>query len=260
MKKKKNIYIAIIFVFLIYFVLLYLIWGRSEINKRKADIVFLIGENTIFQKINNKWYNITSASSIENLNWQKYHVYISGMSAGSYYLWHSDKWYLFDKNKNPYNYSGTFFAYDANVDVKVSDFEVGQIDTYQYIHQVLEENHLSSNQTYTTQSLTNFDIDNDGEKESFYVVSNAFDEENNPTHIFSFVFMVKENKIYLLYNSVEKNKMMNGCKPYISNFLDIDSDSRNELILACARYSVQEPIYMLYKFDSNEFKILITNQ
>ena len=40
----------------------------------------------------------------------------------------------------------------------------------------------------------------------------------------------------------------------------VDDDRSYELILECSRYSVQEPVIMLYEFLDDEFKITISNQ
>ena len=53
--------------------------------------------------------------------------------------------------------------------------------------------------------------------------------------------------------------MFNGCKPYFNSFIDVDNDSRYEFILNCAEYSTNGVSRMLYKYDNNEFKILISN-
>ena len=75
--------------------------------------------------------------------------------------------------------------------------------------------------------------------------------------------MVKNNKVYYLYNDISNNReSLNGCKPYLNAVLDTNNDKTYEIILSCARYSVSESIDMLYKFDKEKdaFKIVISNQ
>ena len=59
---------------------------------------------------------------------------------------------------------------------------------------------------------------------------------------------------------VEKANYGNGCKPYIRTFLDINDDDKHELILTCAKYSVQEPEDMLFQLNKEKFDLLISNQ
>ena len=72
--------------------------------------------------------------------------------------------------------------------------------------------------------------------------------------------MVKEQKIYSMYTNIEKANYGNGCKPYIRTFLDINDDDKHELILTCAKDSVQEPEDMLFQLNKEKFDLLISNQ
>ena len=80
--------------------------------------------------------------------------------------------------------------------------------------------------------------------------------------ILSIVFMVKNEKIYYLYNDISENRSFNGCKPFFTTFLDADNDKKYEVILSCAGYSTSTQVDMLYKFnkDNDAFEIVISNQ
>ena len=80
-----------------------------------------------------------------------------------------------------------------------------------------------------------------------------------PEKLFSIVFMVKDNKIYYLYKDVRDNLDYNGCKPFIHSILDVDKDGNYEFIVSCASYSVSEQVDMLYKFEEDQFRILVSN-
>ena len=84
--------------------------------------------------------------------------------------------------------------------------------------------------------------------------------DSNPEKVFSFVFMEKNGTLSLLYSAIDNNKGTNGCKPMITSVLDADNDKKNELIVTCNQYSIEEPIVMLYQWKENEFKLLISNQ
>ena len=71
--------------------------------------------------------------------------------------------------------------------------------------------------------------------------------------------MVDNEKIYMLYEDSDTNTGVNGCKPALYTIGDFDYDKDNELILSCAKYSNQTPIFMLYEFQNNAFRIEISN-
>ena len=96
--------------------------------------------------------------------------------------------------------------------------------------------------------------------EDFYLVSNAFPLDFDPEYIFSIAFMVKDKKIYYLYNDISKNTSFNGCKPYYNSFMDVNNDGVYEIILSCGKYSASEQVDMLYNYTDKGFKIIISNQ
>lgn len=257
--KKKARYIVILVILAVYFLLMYFLIGRDNLKKETLESKILVGKNTVWELKNKKWSNITNASDRKKLNWQEFQVYIANKSAGSYYLWHDDKWYLFDKEKNAINYSGSILAIQSNYDIDVQEFESTEISDFTYPNQVLVQNGLNTTQEYTVKSVVSYDIDNDNIQESFYSISNAF-SGGTAEKVFSMVFMVKNEQIISLYNSVDTNTGTNGCKPYINTILDANNDGKNEIILTCGNYSIEEPIQMLYHLDKNEFKILVSNQ
>ena len=176
-------------------------------------------------------------------------------------MWYDDnKWYAFNSNKTAVKMEGELIAYKANYDLKIKEFETKENNNNTYVHQVLKDNNLSTSSQMTVNNVVNFDIDADGVEEQFYVISNAFASDFYPDTIFSIVFMVKEQKIYSMYTNIEKANYGNGCKPYIRTFLDINDDDKHELILTCAKYSVQEPEDMLFQFNKEKFDLLISNQ
>lgn len=256
----KKRYVIIIAVLLVYFLLLYLLIGKPYIRKNKLQTTLIVGEDTVWQLINKNWYYKDPSGDIEAINWEEYEVYSNQQYLGKYDLWHNDKWYLFDNKKNSYNYDGSLLAYSSNYNIKVSQFSISTPTDYTYIRKVLNDNSYSINSELTVNSVINIDYDNDGIEEQFYLLSNAFPIDTEPDYIFSIVFMVKENKIYELYNQKNINTAFNGCKPYIYSFIDIDEDNVSEVILSCGRYSEQKQLDMLYKFDNKEFNILISNQ
>ena len=67
-------------------------------------------------------------SYYDELNWKKYHVFYDNEEKGEYYLWHDDKWYAFDDNRNAVKIDGSLLAISANFDVKVLPFQLEQLN------------------------------------------------------------------------------------------------------------------------------------
>ena len=157
------------------------------------------------------------------------------------------------KNKNWYNIRDDASKKDLNwekFNIVINNKEIGKY----------QENSLPTNEELTVSNLIALDFDDDGVDENFYFISNAFPLDETPENIFSIVFMEKSGVIYKMYNSIEKNKGYNGCKPYINDIIDVNDDDKYEIILTCAKYSVETPIDMLYTFTNNDFRIIISNQ
>lgn len=258
----KKTYIILSLILIVFFVIMFLIFGINNIKKSNYDTTIIVGNDTVWNYSKKRWINYTTKSSYEKLNWKEYNIYLNNKEYGKYFLWHDDKWYAFDKKKNAININGNMLAYKANFKMKFLNFEQEEINDMTYVNYVLEENNLSLSSKFTSSYKVSFDFDNDGANEEFFVISNVFATDFNPTDLFSLVFMVKNNKVYYLYRDIQKNNSLNGCKPYIYSVLDTNNDKSYEIILSCARYSVSESIDMLYEFDKAEdaFKIVISNQ
>ncbi len=260
MKKGKLKYIIIIVIVLIYGSIMYLVFGVSETRKRKTTTTLLVGTSAVWNYSSQSWMNITKPSLLSNLNWQKFKIYVDNQYFGKYLVWKDDQWYLFDNNKNAVSYQGNLFAYKADFDMDIVNFSTTDIKDYSYVNKVLVEHDLDINSDFTLAHVSNVDFDKDGVMEQFYVVSNVFAIDFFPDKYFSFVFMVDDNQIYMLYEDVDINEGVNGCKPNLYTVADVDNDQNYELILTCAKYSNQTPLTMLYEFDDNMFKIKISNQ
>jgi len=254
-------YKVITIILVVYLVVFFLIYGLSNIKNGQRKLTLLVGDNTVWDYSNRSWLNITREETLDSLNWQEYKVFLDNKYFGEYSMWYDDnKWYAFNSNKTAVKMEGELIAYKANYDLKIKEFETKENNNNTYVHQVLKDNNLSTSSQMTVNNVVNFDIDADGVEEQFYVISNTFASDFYPDTIFSIVFMVKEQKIYSMYTNIEKANYGNGCKPYIRTFLDINDDDKHELILTCAKYSVQEPEDMLFQFNKEKFDLLISNQ
>ena len=257
---KKKVYIILIAILVVFLVVMFAVFGTKNIKEEKVSEVLIVGDETVWKLSEKKWHNITYKSSLQDLSWKKYKVFENSQEVGNYYLWYSDKWYAFDGQKNAVKIDGEMFAYSANFDLKVNNFTTEEVDNYEFVNYVLESNGISTSSKFTSIYKIELDIDNDFNDETFYLISNAFPLDFEPEKSFSIAFMVKNDNIYYIYKDVTANKGFNGCKPYYNTFLDVDDDNVTELILSCSKYSVADRVDMLYKYEDDGFKIIISNQ
>ena len=72
--------------------------------------------------------------------------------------------------------------------------------------------------------------------------------------------MVKNEKIFSIYQDIDEFSSYSGCKPYVSFFLNINHDSNYEFIFNCGRYSKEIPIRRIYQFQNQKFEIIVSNE
>lgn len=257
---KNRTYIILLSCLAVFGIVMFLVFGVGNIKNGTYSSTIIVGDSTILSYNNKKWKNISYKSSIEKLNWDTYKVYSNNKFVGNYLMYYSDKWYVFDKKKNSIDIDGAMLAYKSNYKIDVLDFSYENIKADSYVNQVLSDNNISLSSSFTSLNKTSVDFDNDGYVEDFYLVSNAFPLDFDPEYIFSIAFMVKDKKIYYLYNDISKNTSFNGCKPYYNSFMDVNNDGVYEIILSCGKYSASEQVDMLYNYTDKGFKIIISNQ
>lgn len=258
----KKIYIVLLIMIAVFFVVMFLTFGVENIKQDNYSSTIIVGDSTVWDYSNKKWVNIRNNTSIEKLNWNKFHVFSNNESIGEYSLWYDDKWYVFDEDRNAVKIDGSLLAISANFDVKVLPFNVENVNNQdmKYVYSVLKDNNLSTDNKFTSLGKVKLDFDSDGVVEEFYFMSNVFAMDFTPKMLFSIVFMIKDNNIYYIYNDISENRSFNGCKPYFNSFLDTNNDGMYEFILSCGKYSSNEQTDMLYTFKENAFKIAVSNQ
>lgn len=258
--QNRKIYVVLIICILVFFAVMFLSFSLPNILKNRFQTTLIVGNHTVLSYRDQKWNLITDWKEKQELNWKKFQVYMDNEKKGEYYLWHDDKWYAFDDEKNSIPMVDNFLAYDANYDVSVLPFKEEKIQNTMYVANVLKKYHISLSSKLTNATLVSVDFDHDGIVEDFYAVSNAFSLENEPETVFTFAFMVKNETIYMIYEDVRTEDYFGACKPFFTSFLDADNDQNYELIFSCGRYSVEEQLDVLYEFSKESFKKVISNE
>ena len=239
---------------------MFLLFGLNNIRQDTYQSVLVLGEETTWAYKDRSWLNLSAKTSKEKFNWSVFTVYEGNEKKGDYYLWHNDKWYIFDKDKSAVKVGESWLAYQSNYEIPIAEFTESTVTDRKYINEVLTNNNLSTSSQFTSIYKVDFDFDKDNKIEEFYIISNAFPFDFDPENIFSIAFMVKNDIIYPIYTDISPNKGLNGCKPYYNTFLDTNKDGVYEFILSCGKYSTSGRVDMLYQFQEDAFKILISNQ
>lgn len=255
----KKIYIVLIGIIIIFFVVAFFFLDFPSIKEKKLDLTIIVDNHATFQYYGQKWKSINSEK--QELNWNQFDVYLDGQKYGNYYLWWGDdSWQAFDDKKDPVQLEGQLLAYTSNYDIEVAPLQESSITDTSYIANVLKNHNISLSSKLTSSSKISLDFDKDGVVEDFYAISNAFSLNDKPNVVFSFAFMVKNQSIYMIYEDVRQDSFLAACKPYFSGFLDVNKDKKYEIILSCGKYSMQEPLAILYHFTNNGFEVLASNE
>ena len=256
----KKRYYFIFIALIVYFVVFFIMSGKSEEYKTKdKKMTLIVGNDTVFQLEKNKWNQITSPETLNALNWQDFSIILNNKNIGKYKVVKSDRLYLFDKDNNAYKYDGNIIAYQANYTFKVKDFKSDVITDFSTVRKVLKKNNLPIDPDYYTSNIINVDIDNDNKMEKIYIISNAFSSLNNNSEAFSIIFLEKNDTIHQIFNLTGEKAIMNKCSPYVKSIIDTNNDGKYEILIGCGGYSNMEPIYELYRFKENRFEKLATN-
>ena len=257
MKKRYIIPIAIIAIYFIVF--FFALGGTNKLKKDRQVATLLVGDNTVFTLKKQSWETVTDADALAKLDWTKFRVYVSNEDYGENYVWHDDKWYIFNDKREAKNYIGRFVAYQANYDMPIKKFTTKENTNLGVVQEVLQANSLDPNSEFTVNEVISVDYDNDGITENFYLISNAFPFDFIPNKTFTIVFMEKNKAITYLYSSIQETGDFTGCKPYISGIIDTNSDNVYEIIFSCGRYSAEEELNILYEYKNGIFKIDASN-
>lgn len=258
--QSKKTYMILMISILVFFIVMFLTSSLPGILKNRNKATFIVGNHTIWAYQNQKWQSVTDIQEIQKLNWKSFQLYVNHENQGSYSLWHDDKWYAFDEEKNPFTIYDDFLAYDANYNVPFLPFTEEKVTDTMYVANVLKNHNISLSSKLTTATKISVDFDQDGELEDFYAISNAFSFDTPSDITFSFAFMVKKQMIYMIYEEILENDYFGACKPFYTGFLDADNTGDYELILSCGKYSAEEQLNILYKFSKDTFKIVISNE
>ncbi len=253
---KVAIIIIIFFIILLLAVLLSSDERKTILQSNRYESYLVVGQNSIFTYQNKNIYNVTKNKELRNaLEWEKFTIISDHKKLGNYLMHYDEKWYLFDENKTAIDYDEeTLIAYKSNYNLKYSYKSQNEVIDNKYINKVLETKKLSGDHiTYSSEVY--FDIDNDGQNETFYVVGNTMPIEANEDKKYAISFMVKDEIIYLIYVNLFEDFKRVYCLPQIEGFLDLNSNNKNEIIISCNTMSTLQQQVNIYEFNKKNNKI-----
>lgn len=254
--KKKNNKKSLIIVFSIigaYLVLSIVLFGWDNFMNKFQGVYLMLDPNTKWQLKDGKWLDVKNE---KKYNWQKFDVYINNKLLGNYNLLYNNKWYLFDEKRESQQYEGSFLAIKGNKRYKVVDFQEDDIDEIdkQLFKAILEENKIIYPNEFTYSKKVLIDLDGDDNPETIYTISNAFTYEDIDKK-FSFVF-IKDDEVQILYKGIESiERQYHLCVPKVKNIIDIDNNSKYEIIIECNYFNLLGTCNSLYQQKNGVYKI-----
>ena len=100
-----------------------------------------------------------------------------------------------------------------------------------------------------------YDIDNDGSKEKIMMISNMFETEYAPKNIFSFIFVVKDDKITIVSKTVDTlDNIYKHAATRVHSLVDIDGNGIYEIITTGGYYNNNNRCVEMYEYQKGKYK------
>jgi hypothetical protein len=250
MNKTTKVSIIIILIITIFTLVVLALANRNGVvfKSNKDEGYIIVGQNAMFSYHNKKFYNVPMGSYIMNeLDWQEFRVLEDYKVKGDYLLHYDEKWYLFSKDKKAVHYeSDNIIALTSNYNMHYVYKEATEIVDNEYVNKVADEKGVLA-EDLTVNEEVHMDIDNDNKPETFYLISTALPVIPTNNKEYSIVFMVKDKKIYPIYDNLGKAMFKSYCKPKIEGFIDLNGNNNYEVILSCSTISPLEQKVIIYE-------------
>ena len=257
MNKTTKVSIIIIVIIAICTLVVLALSNRNGVvfKSSKNEGYVIVGQHAMFSYHNNKFYNVPFGSKVMNeLDWHEFTVLEDYKVKGNYLLHYDEKWYLFTKDKTAVNYENdNIIALTANYNMHYEYKEASEIVDNEYVNKVADEKGVLV-EDLTANEEVHMDIDSDNKPETFYLISTALPVMPSDNKEYSIVFMVKDKKIYPIYDNLGKEMLNFSCKPKIEGFIDLNGNNNYEVILSCSTISPLEQRVIIYEMVSKKGK------
>ena len=259
MKKSKGIIILIV-VLLIYSLIMFFLFSSTQEIKNPIDNIskketkenkyYLVTDNSEFEY----YYNSFKKISTYNIEKQdKFNIYVNNKMLGEYKLKYGTTWNLFDENSNFKMYNGKLLAITNNLNPKVRDFKIREInekDKELLINQFVVQtfDYISSNE------VVDIDLDNNGIEDEIICLSSMQESEDSNNH-FNVVVIKLNNEIITLIEEKGDSALYVYNIYAIINIFDRVQD--NIIISRTEGYDSDEPEIneFIYHFENQQYVI-----
>lgn len=248
--KSNKAYIILLSVLIIYLIITF--FTLKNTNKKEENISYFVTNNSKYIFENNKF---SKPENNNKLNWKEYSIYIDNNYIGNYQLQYNDKWYIYDKERNPIKYEGNVIGFsNLNINVynfnkqDITDTEINKINLY------LRNENINIVDYNTYDAKIEFDIDNDNKLEKIYIVTSRINGNDN--NIFSMILMEKDNKITTISSKIISSQSNESIKIYdVYGIIDIDEDKTMEIIISETQYSQPDKSNeQIYKLKNKKYE------
>lgn len=253
----KKSYIIIIAIFAIYAGVMIFFFGIFD-KDAKEGTYLVIGNNTRWTYQDGEWKDIEEQDNFFDKN--KFQIYKDFEYKGDYYMqYYNDTWYFFDDNNSSHNLYGELVAYYSENPIDVLSFKIEELTSVSEINNLIKEYDVSieSLKELSVNQKVSIDIDNDGELEHIYSLSNlAGEEEGSTEYTFSILLYEDNQKIEGLHKNVSLTSSKVVENYYlISNFIDINNNQDYEMIIEKSYpLSIQYNCHMMYQLKNKKFQ------
>lgn len=252
MKEKKFRYYVIFFLLIVYLILMFIFFLYPSYKDKHNKTSIIVNKSARWYYADGKWKDMTKTNQY---NWQEFDIYQDGSFLGNHYLLYNDRWYIFDKDRNPIKQEGVdIFAIKTNQKYSYGDYLLEDVseEDEKYIRKVLEDNNINA-LSFTSENVINFDLDSDGKLEKIIIVSNAFTTEY-AKDLFNFIFVVKDDKISIIKKEINTyDKLYSMCKDYVAYLVDLTGKGKYSIITGCGYYSNRKDCIEMYQLKRGKY-------
>ena len=237
MKKNAIIPVVIIITLAALFFLFNIISRLGRYN----IFVFNGKDYLLYQESNREWFSISKSEFIKKYKDKTYTLYVGNSLKGEFtYDIIDNKLEMINKKNNVVTRytKDNYFLYGGNGDVEYCQFKNSNIssDDYKVIYNKLKKYNLEKD--YSPSYVKKYAVNLDNTK-----INTGLDK------LFSFMFLKDGNKVYDIYNSVDKDNM---CVPVIYSVLRFEGDNSYKVVTYCDNFE-------LFNFKNGKFSNININ-
>ncbi len=226
------------------------------------SIYVVVEDKAVWRKFGNKWTNL-NIRNLRRLSFEQFDSFSTKEYIGKTYLDYEDSLNVYSSDFEKLSLDSGILSIKTKFDIKnkKSATFFNDIDDtdYPYVQEVLEKYNLLNEENIEYLKYT-IDINNDGEEDTIYSMSNFYNESEK-NQAFSILFSVINDNIEIIESKiVSADDELNEKSMYLRYVVDVDNDDNLEIvILKTAFGDVKSDCYTMYKYDitSNKYIKLI---